>query len=131
MQPWPRDLTTVVYSGTNEVEARLNELGLKREDLLEAIRYGSAHAAECTAHDPSSLLGLVFWGKCVRRLRDILIPSGWSVSNRGNFPVTVHPSGQWAIAVASGDEHTGIPARRPRHDTKGVQQPNKLCTSTN
>ena len=107
------DPTTRVYVRSADVAARLNQLGLKREDLLEAVHFGSTYAAECTSHDPSSMAGLVLWGKSVRRLRDLLIPAGWDVSNKRNFPLTVHPNGEWAIGVASGDEHTGISHETP------------------
>ena len=113
LQSRPMGLTTTVYARSAEVDSRLNELGLKREILLEAVYFGATYAAECTRHDPSSMAGLLLWGKTVRRLRDLLIPFGWNVSNKRNFPLTVHPGGMWAIGVASGDEHTGIPDETP------------------
>ena len=125
-------LTTTVYVSSADVTTRLDELGLKREDLLEAVHFGSIYAAECTRHDPRSLAGTLLWGKTVRHLRDQLIPAGWNVSDKRNFPLTVHPSGRWAIGVASGDEHTGIPDETPstRYDrgpaTRQVVNTNQL-----
>ena len=107
------DLPTKVYVRSADVTARLNDLDLKREALLEAVRFGSTYAAECTLHDPRSMAGLVLWGKTVRKLRDQLIPGGWDVDNGQNYPRTVHPSRRWAIGVAPGDERTGIPDKTP------------------
>ena len=129
-------LATRVYVRSAEVTARLNELGLMREDLLEAIHFGSTYAAECTRHDPSSMAGTLLWGKTVRRIRDQLIPDGWDVSDKRNLPLTVHPSGRWAIGVASGDECTGIPDMTPatRYDrglaTRQAVSSNQLSFST-
>ena len=113
MQSRPMGLTTTVYARSAEVDSRLNELGLKREILLEAVYFGATYAAECTSHDPSSTAGFLQWAKAVRRLRDILVLSGWDVSNERNLPLTLHPSGRLAIGVASGDEHTGVPNETP------------------
>lgn len=113
MKPRSMNLPTRVYVRSAEVTARLKELELKRESLLEAVHFGFAYASECTLHDPKSMAGLVLWGKTVRKLRDKLIPDGWDIENGQNYPLTVHPSGQWAIGVAPGDERTGIPDRTP------------------
>ena len=132
MQSQPMGFTTKVYAGSAEVDARLYELDLKREVLLEAVYFGATYAAECTGHDPSSMAGILLWGKTVRRLRDLLVPFRWNVSKERNFPLTVHPSGRWAIGVASGDEHTGVPYETPstRYDrgpaTRQVVQINQL-----
>ena len=107
------DLPTRVYVRPAEVTARLDELELKREFLLDAVHFGFTYAAECTLHDPRSMAGLVLWGKTVRKLRDQLIPEGWDVENGQNYPLTVHSSRRWAIGVAPGDERTGIPDKTP------------------
>ena len=113
MQSLAMGSTATIYVRSADVTAQLNELGLKREDLLEAVHFGSTYAAECTRHDPSSMAGTLLWGKTVRKLRDQLILAGWDVSDKRNLPLTVHPSGKWAIGVAAGDEHTGIPDKTP------------------
>ena len=84
------DLPTRVYVRSAEVTARLYDLDLKREALVEAVHFGFSYAAECTLHDPKSLAGIVLWGKTVRKLRDQLIPDGWDVENGQNYPLTVH-----------------------------------------
>ena len=113
MESQPKDLPTTVYMSSADVTTRLNKLDLKREELIEAVQFGASYAAECTRHEPSSLAGFLLWGKTIGKLRDILIPAGWNVSNIQNLPLTVHRSGMWAIGVASGDECTGIPEQTP------------------
>ena len=107
------DLQTRVYSGQGEVEARLARLELGRKFLVDAVHFGYTYAAECTRHDPANLAGLLIWGKTTRKLRDQLIPLGWDIENRQNYPLTVHPSKQWAIGVVPGDERTGVADRTP------------------
>ena len=127
--------TTRVYVRPADVTTRLNALALTREALSEAVRFGASHAAECTGHDPSSLAGTLLWGKTTRWLRDQLIPLGWNARSQRNLPVTVHPSGKWAITVVSGDEGTGIPRLTPatRYDrgpaTRQVVSRNQLTFS--
>ena len=113
MESRSMDLPTRVHVRPAEVTAGLFKLDLKKEALVQAVHFGFSYAAECTRHDPTSLAGILFWGKIVRRLRDQLIPDGWDVENRQNLPLTVHPSKRWAIGVAAGDERTGIPDKTP------------------
>lgn len=106
-------LPAQVFLDPLDVTPRLAELGLSDELLLEAISNGAQHAYSCTANDPVMLPGTLFWGKTVRHLRDTLVPLGWRVDNTRNFATIVHPSGQWAVGVSSGDENTGRPASSP------------------
>jgi hypothetical protein len=52
--------------------------------------------------------GLTRWGRTSRFLREELIPAGWSYDNPRNLARTIHPSGDFAIVVATGDELTGL-----------------------
>jgi hypothetical protein len=106
-------LPAQVFLDPLDVSPRLAELGLNIEVLLEAISNGAQHASSCTANDPLMLPSTLFWGKAVRDLRDTLVPLGWRVDNTRNFPTIVHPSGQWAVGVCSGDENTGRPGISP------------------
>ena len=113
MESQPKDLPTTVYMSSADVTTRLNALDLKREYLLDAIRFGATYAVECTRHDPSSLRGTSLWGKTIRKLRDILSLDGWKASDKDNLSLTVHPSKMCAIAVVSGNERTGISDKTP------------------
>jgi hypothetical protein len=94
-----------------EVDAALNELGLTRQPLREAVLAGFLARDACTANDPPFLPGIYQWGRTVRVLREELATLGWARSDEGNFCTVVEPGGTFAIAVASGSEHTGIAGR--------------------
>ena len=103
----PMEIEQEVYWRPVEVADRLGYLGLTPDDLWESVSFGLGYAAECTANDPPAGRGYIAWVKINRMLRDLLIPKGWSKDNAQNYATTVHESGDWAIAVASGDSRTG------------------------
>ena len=102
-----------LYYHPVEVLDRLNGHNLTPNDLWEPLRFGRAYAAECTSHDPPYLKGLLASGKVTRGLRDQLVPQEWTLDNDMNYPLTVHPEHRMAIAVAAGDERTGLPSSIP------------------
>jgi hypothetical protein len=104
----------VVYQDPPGVSAKLAEMGLSYEILREAIDYGQLHWSSCTRNDPPSVPGILAWGKTMRRLRELLIPHGWSALNESGLPLVVNPTGSIAIAVTAGDEGTGDPSRAAR-----------------
>jgi hypothetical protein len=91
-----------------DVDGRLASLALKAEWLRESVRLGLADGAQCTANDPLILPSFVNWGKTVGYLRDHLLPHGWQRSRRSGYEITISPSGRVALAVAAGDEGTGV-----------------------
>lgn len=96
-----------LHATPDEVDAALARLGLTREPLWEAVLAGLLARDGCTANDPPFLPGIYQWGRTVRGLREGLAPLGWSRSDEDNFCTVVEPGGTFAIAVASGSEHTG------------------------
>lgn len=96
-----------------DVVRRLDELGLKSGDLREAVRRGRFASASCTTNHPPLMRGIVGWGETVCALRENLAPLGWLPSDENNYSLVVSPDGAMAIAVATGDENTGDPARQP------------------
>lgn len=97
----------IIRNAPGAVEQRLRELGLTPEILIEAARSGELERASCTPLDPPSAAGFEAWRCTVRRLRELLKPSGWRAINDRNLPLVVHPMTGVAIAVTSGDQHTG------------------------
>lgn len=87
---------------------RLAEFGLTVEIIERVVRRADAEASTCTALDPPIMEGLTRWGRTSRYLREELIPAGWSFDNPRNLARTIHPSGQFAIVAATGDELTGL-----------------------
>lgn len=101
-------MQTAVYLDPPAVEARLADLGLSVEILQEAIKFGQLHRSSCTSHDPLCLPGIMAWGKTIQRLRDLLVPRGWSAVNERNLPLVMDSPKKVAIAVATGDDGTGV-----------------------
>jgi hypothetical protein len=106
-------MLTTVLSGLE----RLAELGLSTENIARALRRGDQQTMTCTALDPPIMEGLLRWGRTTAFLREELIPAGWSFDNPRNLARTIHPSGEFAIVVATGDEGTGLAGHEagPRH----------------
>jgi hypothetical protein len=93
----------------HQATTRLNEMGLKPSNLAEAVRWGVNHLAYCTANEPPNGPGFIVWDKTVRALREYTIPLGWEKNDSNNYATVVSPDGKIAIAVAAGDERTGVP----------------------
>lgn len=105
---------TSLFEPTTTLDDRLEALGLSREILYEAVRAGEAARASCTFNDPPILPGLLAWGRTVRALGELLAPLGWTRRDEGNYSIVEDPRLGIAIAVATGDEATGIPDAVPR-----------------
>lgn len=91
----------------------LNKLGLTEEILENAIKRGEIARDSCTKNDPPCAPGFDAWAKTVRGLRDTLIPKGWTRCDDQNFPTIVSPDKKVVIAVATGNEATGISTAEP------------------
>jgi len=87
---------------------RLAELGMTVELIERVVRRADAEASMCTKLDPPIMEGLTRWARMNRFLREELVPAGWWFDNPRNLPRTIHPSGEFAIVAATGDELTGL-----------------------
>ena len=96
---------------------RLAELGLTVDVVAAALAAADRECGHCSDLDPPILEGLLRWGRATRALREQLIPRGWTYDNPNNLARTIHPSGDFAVVVATGDEGTGLPSSGagPRH----------------
>ena len=99
--------STVIVSEPESVSARLPELGLREEILLEAIYQAHLYRTRLTPNHPKIFPGLEMWGWAVASLREQLRPLGWEPIDVSNYALTVHKDLGIAIAIASGDENTG------------------------
>lgn len=106
----------VVHDDPYDAETRLAQLGLHSAVLVDSLRQGELQRRMASPLDPPSAPGVAAWARCVRALRENLLPSGWVPNDRHNLSTVVSPDGRTAIAVATGDEDTGDPdpASRPR-----------------
>jgi hypothetical protein len=93
--------------------SRLAELGLSVDIITRALRRADAETLTSTDLDPPIMEGLLRWGRTTRFLREELIGRGWSYDNPRNLARTIHPTGDFAIVVATGDERTALPDHEP------------------
>ncbi len=96
-------MATVQLSGPE----RLATLDLSMVIIEQALRRADAESDTCSAFDPPILEGLLRWARATRFLREALVPAGWSQDNPRNLARTIHPSGEFAVVLATGDEWTG------------------------
>jgi hypothetical protein len=116
--------TSVLFAPSATTEDRLESLGLSSDILTETILVGEAARASCTANDPPILPGLLAWGRSLRALAERLADKGWTRRDAGNFSTVTDPRLNIAIAVATGDEATGLRGAIPR--TKYPKGPNTV-----
>jgi hypothetical protein len=102
-----------IYVKADEVVGRLQTLGLDHTTLVDIVRRGQYAHAACTANDPPLYPGFAAWAQMVRASREHLLPQGWSRSNENNYCLVIDPAGETAIAIATGDEGTGLPHANP------------------
>lgn len=96
-----------------EITNALHALGLTQDILEEAIRRGEIARDSCTKNDPPCAPGFDAWAKTVRGLRDALAPKGWERNDDQNFSTVVSPDKKNAIAVATGNDGTGVETKVP------------------
>jgi hypothetical protein len=100
-------------------EARLAELNLDVDLLIEVVMAGEAARATCNANDPRNLPGLLAWARIVRALRERTAPRGYKRSDDGGLPCAVNAAGTVAIAVATGNGATGSDEMPRTRNPKG------------
>lgn len=98
-----------------EAVDRLRNMDLTVDKVHRALLRADAEARQSNDLEPPNLGGINRWGKGVRFLREELLPDGWGFDNSRLFCRTVHPSGEFAIVVSSGDDFVGefIPGCSP------------------
>src|SRR5687768_14500028 len=98
-----------ITRGEIDVRERLALLGLTPEDLIDGIEFGESHRALCTPDDPPSFHGVTAWARTVRGLRiGRLRNENWTADDSGNYSTLLNPDQTLAIAVATGDDETGV-----------------------
>lgn len=96
-----------------EVTNALRDLGITEQVIADAVLEGESERDFCSPHHPKTMPGFVSWGSTIRALRDALVVYGWTAREDRNYPTVVNPTGTLAIAVATGDEGTGLPGMFP------------------
>ena len=97
-----------IYIQPHDRHRRLAELRLEEEWLMDAIQMGQLQRKNCTPHHPIPYAGHSAWAETIKTLRDNMIPRDWKKDDPRGLPLVISPDGKLAIAVATGDEATGI-----------------------
>ena len=97
-----------------DVQNRLAGFGLSVEILQEAVQAGHLGFTSCTELDSPIARGITAWNSTLRRLREMLIPTGWKWDNAQNFSHTFSTESKINILVATGDKGTGLVDWHPR-----------------
>ncbi|KVR14081.1 hypothetical protein WK11_29060 [Burkholderia ubonensis] len=109
---------TVVFHESADVDARLALLELDRQVLIDAVLQALLYKARLTSHHPNLYRHSVLTNETVAALRDFLVPRGWGKQDEGNYELVVNPEANVAIAVASGDDATGLKDRTPSNKSE-------------
>jgi len=112
-----------IHAEAAQVQDRLTQLGLEQEPIADIVRRGYLAFASCTPNHPPMFPGLSSWATMVVGLREYLLPE-WSRCDDNNYPLVVNAEGTVAIAVATGDEATGVADATPT--TKSVKGPSTV-----
>lgn len=96
-----------------ETPERLAKLGLSEAPFLEAMQQANLKRAWLTNDHPIVYPGFMMWAELVKALREQLSVYGWETRRKGNYELVVSDELRLAIAVASGDEATGVPTATP------------------
>lgn len=115
-------MLVAIWTDPDDVDAALGRLGLTVAPFLKAVLAGHLARINCTENDAPNAPGFMQWNGTLRTLREELVPAAWTRCNVGGFATIVSPTGQVAIAVASGNESTGIRGAIPT--TRSAKGPN-------
>ncbi len=99
-----------VWQDPDGVDRRLQQLGLRKAELWEALEKAQAQRRTCTLFDPITLHGNIFWGRLIRFLRETYVPQGWKWARPELIELLINPEVGFAITTCSGNQATG------RHD---------------
>jgi hypothetical protein len=99
---------THVYVEPEDVEQQLARLGLRPEDLHEAVRAAKSLAATATGIHPAGAQGYFWWTAQVVRLREVTFSRKWKTYRIENQEGIISPDKTTIIIPCRGDEDTGI-----------------------
>lgn len=110
-----------LYKESWDVNARLAELGLTRDILVQTVRACVVGRSSCDDDDPPSARGYETWKYGVNRLRKQLQQEGWFKDDTDQFSTIANDKRRIKIAVCNTDDGTAAEDRSPRNRSrKGV-----------
>jgi hypothetical protein len=102
------DMPVAIFKKPVEVDGRLAQLGVTRDQLLEVVQAMIAARAACTDNDPPSAPGWSSWRSGTRRLREVLRSDIWLKDDSEQISCIVNHEAGMRIAVANTDDASGI-----------------------
>ena len=117
-------MQVAIWIEPHDVDVALARLGLTAEPLVKAVLAGHLARINCTENDAPNAPGFIQWNATLRTLREELVPDAWSRCNSGGFATTLAPARRVAVAIASGNEATGVRGAIPT--TRSPKGPNTV-----
>lgn len=111
-------MRSIFRKNTVEVTNRLDQLGWRREQLLEVVGAMVAARNGCTDNDPASAPGWMAWKEGTRRLREIGRPMGLEKDETDQIASVVDLQRGLRFSVSNTDDGTGIEDRIPQNRCK-------------
>lgn len=113
-------MNTPIHSDAREMSARLGEMKLSRDGLLDVLGLIFAEHGFCNENDPAGTRGWTVYRWGVRGLREKFRSKGWGVDSTGNLKTLVNHSLKVRIAILNTDDGTCDKDRIPCNtNTKG------------
>lgn len=109
---------SIVVRDPLAVRARLADLGVPHDLLLEGVKAWSAAEASASPFEPVTAPGTKGWIAAVGVLRESFSLLRWEPRDDRNCPLIVHPDRHLAVAVTSGCKLTGSPEEHVKPTTK-------------
>jgi hypothetical protein len=100
-----------------EIVNRLDQLGVKRGDLLEVVDRMVSARNGCTENHPPGSAGWMSWAEGTCRLREIFLRLGWE-KNEEFCISSVWDKKTIRIAVSNTDYGTGLEAYQPQNRSR-------------
>lgn len=113
--------TSILFDAI-DVDARLQQLGLSKAMLMDALSLGVQGRVNCSHLHPATYPGQAQWADTVLGLRLQVCPANWTAESHQNLPVTIAPDESFGIVVYTGDKDTGRRNGYPSNKTsKGLK----------
>jgi hypothetical protein len=110
-------MSTILRKNPIEVITRLDELGVKRGDLLEVVDRMVSARNGCTMNHPPGSPGWMSWAEGTCRLREIFLGLGWE-RNEEFCVSSIWDKKRTRIAVSNTDYGTGLEQNQPQNRSK-------------
>ena|SRR5947209_8364986 len=121
-------MKSVVKISPLEVKSALDEIGLTKEEVLEAVYAAVGARRSCTANHPASAPGSMAYFEGVRRLREIAVPKGWEANRDGGIESIYAAHRKMKIVFCNADDGTGLPESMPQNwNKKGAMTNGAVC----